>query len=108
MTSSTRRPLPMAPTGCACCAPAVPDATIPAGIPASDAASTSRTYSVEGMTCGHCAGRVTEAISALADVTDVRVELVAGDTSAVVVTGSADPQAVQAAIERSGYTLAGS
>lgn len=108
MTSSLRRPLPMASTGCACCAPATGGATTPAEFPTLNASSASRTYPVEGMTCGSCARRVTEAITALEDVTDVQVKLVAGGTSAVVVTGSADPQTVQAAIERSGYTLVGS
>lgn len=108
MTSLLRRPLPMASTGCACCAPATGGATTPVEFPTLDASSASMTYLVEGMTCGSCAKRVTEAITALEDVTDVRVELVAGGTSAVVVAGSADPQAVQAAIEGSGYTLAGS
>lgn len=108
MTSSLRRSLPMASNGCACCAPTTPGATTATGSPAPEAPNTSRTYQVEGMTCGHCAGRVTEAITALEDVTDVQVELVPGGTSAVVVTGSADPDAVQSAIEGSGYTLAGS
>lgn len=104
MTSSPRQPLPMASTGCACCAPApiAGPATPAAESPAST--DTFTTYQVGGMTCGHCAGRVTEAITALENVTDVRIELVAGGTSTVVVTGSADPQAVQAAIEQAGYT----
>lgn len=106
MTSSPRTPLPMASTGCACCAPAAPGATTAIEVPAPEASSASRTYPVEGMTCGSCAGRVTEAITALEDVAEVRVELVPGGTSAVVVTGSADPDTVQTAIERSGYTLA--
>ncbi|MFI7579332.1 cation transporter [Kocuria kalidii] len=106
MTSLTRRPLPMASTGCACCAPATPDATPGSGSPAPAAPAPSRTYRVDGMTCGHCAGRVTDAITALEGVTDVHVELVPGGTSAVVVSGSAAPQAVQAAVEQAGYTTA--
>lgn len=107
MTSLARRPLPMASTGCACCAPAIPGATTDSGFPAPEIPVPSRTYRVDGMTCGHCAGRVTDTIAALDEVTDVHVDLIPGGTSAVVVSGSADPQAVQAAIEQAGYTTAG-
>lgn len=106
MTSLTRRPLPMASTGCACCAPVTPGATTDSGSPAPETPTPSRTYRVDGMTCGHCAGRVTDTVTALDAVTDVHVDLVPGGTSAVVVSGSADPQAVQAAIEQAGYTTA--
>lgn len=40
--------------------------------------STTATYQVDGMTCGHCAKSVTEEITALDGVRDVQVELVAG------------------------------
>lgn len=39
------------------------------------------TVAVEGLTCGHCVGAVTEEVSALPGVTEVRVDLVAGGTS---------------------------
>lgn len=107
MTSPTRAPLPMASTGCACCAPG------PASDQAAPAAETApspgvaATYQVEGMTCGHCAASVTEEITALDGVTEVHIDLVAGGVSTVTVTGerplSAD--AVRAAVEEAGYTL---
>jgi copper chaperone CopZ len=43
------------------------------------------TYTVTGMTCGHCVASVTEEISELDGVTDVAVDL---PTGAVTVTSS--------------------
>nr|WP_238663277.1 heavy-metal-associated domain-containing protein [Kocuria carniphila] len=70
--------------------------------------STATTYQVEGMTCGHCAGRVTDALTALEGVQDVEIDLVAGDTSVVTVTSQRpmSTEAVRSAIEEAGYTLA--
>ncbi|MCG7433288.1 cation transporter [Kocuria indica] len=103
MTPETPQPLPMASTGCACCTPAS-DQTAPAA-EAAPSAGTSATYQVEGMTCGHCATSVTEEITALEGVTDVRIDLVAGGLSTVTVSGMATPEAVQAAVEAAGYAV---
>ena len=72
--------------------------------------STTTTYSVSGMTCGHCTSAVTEEISKLAGVQEVRIDLVAGGTSAVHVTSEAalDEAAVREAVDEAGYELAGS
>jgi copper chaperone len=66
---------------------------------------TTETYTVTGMTCGHCAASVSEEISELAGVEDVAVVV---ETGAVTVTSAAplDPAAVQAAVEEAGYALA--
>ena len=66
---------------------------------------TTSTYTVTGMTCGHCATSVTEEISELAGVEHVDVVV---ETGAVTVTSAAplDPAAVQAAVEEAGYALA--
>ena len=68
-----------------------------------------KTYSVVGMTCGHCVHAVSAEIGALAGVTAVAVQLEAGGTSAVEVT-SAMPltdEAVAAALDEAGdYRLA--
>ena len=63
------------------------------------------TYTVTGMTCGHCATSVTEEISELAGVEHVDVVV---ETGAVTVTSTAplDPAAVRAAVEEAGYALA--
>ena len=84
MTSETRIPLPMASTGCACCAPA-PGQTAPT-VETAPSAGTSTVYRVEGMTCGHCVKNVTEELTALDGVSDVHIDLVAGGASTVTVT----------------------
>ena len=66
---------------------------------------TTETYTVTGMTCGHCAASVTEEISEIDGVENVDVVV---ETGAVTVT-SAEPldhAAVQAAVEEAGYALA--
>lgn len=70
--------------------------------------STIATYSVTGMTCGHCVSAVTEELTALPGVSGVTVDLVSGGTSAVHVTsdGELDPKAVAAAVDEAGYQLA--
>lgn len=107
MTESTRTALSIVDTGCSCCAPAG-DAAIPTGRQSADPRGTpvgAETYQVEGMTCGHCADSVTEAVSFLNGVNDVRVELVAGGASLVSVTGLASTDAVRDAIEATGYRV---
>jgi copper chaperone CopZ len=63
------------------------------------------TYTVTGMTCGHCAASVTEEISEIDGVQGVDVVV---ETGAVTVTSTEplDPAAVQAAVEEAGYALA--
>ena len=68
-----------------------------------------QTFNVVGMTCGHCSSAVTEELKALDGVTDVRVELVAGGTSAVTVVADRDltTAEVDAALDEAGdYSLA--
>ena len=62
------------------------------------------TYTVSGMTCGHCVSSVTEEISEIAGVTDVSVDL---PTGAVTVTGDGDisADAVRAAVQEAGYEV---
>jgi len=68
--------------------------------------SETSTYTVSGMTCGHCVASVTEEISEIDGVTDVAVDL---PTGAVTVTSSkpVDSADVRAAVEEAGYQLAG-
>jgi len=67
--------------------------------------TTTRTYRVTGMTCGHCVAAVTEEVAALDGVQDVQVELATGD---VTVTSSRvlEDAAVAAAVDEAGYQLA--
>lgn len=61
-------------------------------------------YTVEGMTCGHCAQAVTAEIQKLDGVADVRVTVESGT---VQVDSAADlsVDAVAAAVDEAGYTL---
>ena len=65
------------------------------------------TFTVDGMTCGHCVHAVTTELSALDGVTDVRVELVAGGSSPVTVTSEAPlaDDTVAAAVVEAGYAV---
>ena len=68
-----------------------------------------QTFSVTGMTCGHCVGAVSSEVREIAGVSDVAVELVAGGTSTVSVTSDAPVSVsdVAAALDEAGdYQLA--
>ena len=67
--------------------------------------SQTQTYSVTGMTCGHCVASVTEEVQEISGVQDVAVVL---ETGAVTVTSAEplDDAAVRAAVEEAGYQLA--
>ncbi|GID26353.1 heavy-metal-associated domain-containing protein [Paractinoplanes brasiliensis] len=62
------------------------------------------TYTVTGMTCGHCVQAVTGELSALPGVDGVQVDLASG---AVTVTSEAplEDEAVRAAVDEAGYEL---
>ena len=68
----------------------------------------SQTVAVQGMTCGHCVKAVTDEVSAIPGVTDVAVDLVNGGTSTVTITADepVSDEAVAAAIDEAGYTIA--
>lgn len=68
-----------------------------------------QTYSVTGMTCGHCVSAVSDELKELDGVTDVDVDLEAGGASSVTVTSGAplDETDVAAALDEAGdYQLA--
>ena len=62
------------------------------------------TYTVTGMTCGHCVSAVSEELGRLGGVSDVRVDL---PTGAVTVTSAhpLDAEAVRAAVDEAGYAV---
>ncbi len=62
------------------------------------------TYTVTGMTCGHCVSSVTEEVNELPGVTDVAVDLESGR---LTVTGDTadDAAAVRQAVQDAGYSL---
>lgn len=90
--------------GCSCCAaPTAPThSTVKENAMLQQ--TVTATYTVSGMTCGHCVASVSEEVGALDGVTGVDVDLATGK---VVVT-SAGPLVeadVRAAVGEAGYTL---
>jgi len=70
--------------------------------------TTTTTYGVDGMTCGHCVSAVIEEVTKLPGVREVAVELAASATSRVRVVCDAelDKSRVRDAVEEAGYELA--
>jgi copper chaperone CopZ len=62
---------------------------------------TTTTYTIKGMTCGHCVSAVSAEIGQLAGVRDVQVDLAAG-TATVTSDQPLDPQAVREAVDEAG------
>jgi copper chaperone len=67
--------------------------------------TTTKTYTVTGMTCSHCAESVGSEIRHIPGVTAVRVDL---DSGAVTVVSErpVDDAAVAAAVDEAGYEVA--
>jgi len=62
------------------------------------------TYTVTGMTCGHCVSSVTEEVEQIAGVTAVDVDLKTGQVTVTSETPVDDAQ-VKDAVEEAGYQL---
>jgi copper chaperone len=62
------------------------------------------TYTVSGMTCGHCVHAVTTELGAIAGVHEVHVDLTTGDVR-VSSTRRLDVAEVRTAIDEAGYQL---
>jgi copper chaperone CopZ len=62
-------------------------------------------YTVIGMTCGHCVASVTEEVQEISGVTDVQVDLASGALS-ITSSQPVDDEAVRAAVDEAGYQLA--
>ena len=62
-------------------------------------------YRVSGMHCQHCVSSVTEEVSAVTGVTDVRVDLASGQ---LIVTSDAEIpfESIEAAVDEAGYSVA--
>ena len=67
--------------------------------------SQTSTYTVTGMTCGHCAASVSEEVKEIPGVREVDVVV---ETGAVTITSDepVDADKVKAAVEEAGYQLA--
>jgi copper chaperone CopZ len=62
------------------------------------------TYIVEGMSCGSCAGKVTDRVERIPGVADVDVDLATGGVTVTTDTPVSE-ETVKQAIEEAGYTL---
>lgn len=67
--------------------------------------SVTNEYLVSGMHCAHCVSSVTEEVSAVTGVTDVKVDL---DSGQLIVTSETDIpfQSIEAAVDEAGYSVA--
>ncbi|WP_156759028.1 heavy-metal-associated domain-containing protein [Microbacterium karelineae] len=65
---------------------------------------TTKTYTVQGMTCQHCVRSVTEEVSEIAGVEKVDVDLASGRLE--VTAPAVDDAAVASAVKEAGYALA--
>ncbi|NUW37662.1 heavy-metal-associated domain-containing protein [Nonomuraea sp. SMC257] len=68
--------------------------------------ATTATYTVKGMTCGHCVSSVKEEVGEVPGVTGVEVDLQSG----LLTVASEQPveqAAIVAAVEEAGYSVAG-
>ncbi|MEU4570890.1 heavy-metal-associated domain-containing protein [Nonomuraea sp. ATR24] len=64
------------------------------------------TFTVNGMTCGHCVSSVKEEVGEVAGVTSVEVDLASGLLT-VVSDAPVDRSDISKAVEEAGYELAG-
>jgi copper chaperone CopZ len=63
------------------------------------------TYTVAGMTCGHCVNAVSEEVSQIPGVIDTTVDLATGGLT-ITSDHEIDDAAVRAAVEEAGYQIA--
>lgn len=64
--------------------------------------STTQTYAVTGMTCGHCESAVREEVSQIPGIEQIDVSASTG-TLAITAGGSVEDAAVIAAVDEAGY-----
>ncbi|GAA2869356.1 heavy-metal-associated domain-containing protein [Nonomuraea rubra] len=67
---------------------------------------TTTTYTVNGMTCGHCVSSVKEEVGEVTGVTSVEVDLATGLLT-VASESPIDRARIASAVEEAGYELAG-
>ena len=61
-----------------------------------------QTFQVQGMSCGHCANAVTQAVKSVDPAAEVKVDLASGR---VDVASDGDHRAIAKAIEDEGYAV---
>jgi copper chaperone len=62
-----------------------------------------QSFNVQGMSCGHCVGAVTQAVKTVDPAAEVKVDLATGQ---VEVQSDSDRAALVSAIEEEGYKVA--
>jgi copper chaperone len=67
--------------------------------------TTTTTFRVAGMTCGHCVRAVTEEVTKLSGVASVDVDLASGQVT-VASAAPLDDADIAAAVDEAGYELA--
>ncbi|MDG9702853.1 heavy-metal-associated domain-containing protein [Streptomyces sp. DH37] len=87
-----------------CCTPGGSRSTAAARTTAAEGTTT--VYAVAGMTCGHCAATLTEAVGGLDGVLSVEVDLAAGHVG-VTTEGAPDDARIAEAVGEAGYELTG-
>ena len=66
--------------------------------------STTATFTVKGMTCGHCVAAVTDELAKLDGVVGVDIDLASGSVR-VDSDAPLDPAALAAAVDEAGYEV---
>lgn len=66
--------------------------------------TTTTTFTVTGMTCGHCVAAVTEEVSKLTNVSNVEIDLASGAVT-VESDGPVDSAAFAAAVDEAGFEM---
>ncbi len=69
--------------------------------------TTTSTYTVSGMTCGHCVMSVTEEVTEVEGVTGVEIDLASGQMT-VTSDGPADDTLIRSAVAEAGYQVSDS
>jgi copper ion binding protein len=59
---------------------------------------------IEGMTCGHCSGRVEKALKAVNGISDVKVDL-ANKNATVELSGNVEDSLLKETVEDAGYDV---
>ncbi len=67
---------------------------------------TTTTFSVQGMTCGHCVAAVTAEVSKIATVSNVDIDLATGSV-AVHAEGPISAEDFAAAVDEAGFEVVG-
>jgi copper chaperone len=63
-----------------------------------------KTIRIEGMSCQHCVMAVTKALSAVAGIRNVKVDLARGE-AAYEEEGTVNPEAIREAVRKAGYKV---